>query len=233
VGMINFAKKVIIKIFDLNILKQEALLRMSLKEHGVSYKKCCIKIDHVNGKNYVNNVELDVVYPMKFMKRAKCIADKQAKTIKYYFNGNMADSGKRKDMLSCFANRNDSILISSNYGRQQLNKFKFNDEYFSGLASATFGLCPHQADWTGPKETMWTYRFIECCMTKTIPILFRDTPLGEKFTEGFFFLYNDELDIDTSNLNGMADANYIECIKRFTISDAEINQILAANKNEH
>lgn len=231
--MINFAKKNIIKMLGLNILKQEALLRMSLKESGISYRKCHVKIDHVNGKNYVNNIELDIVYPMAFMKKAKRIADAQPKVIKYYFNGNMADAGKRKDMLDQFSNRDDSVVISSDYGRSQFNKFKFNDEYFRGLASATFGLCPHQADWTGPRDTMWTYRFIECCMTKTIPILFRDTPLGYKFTEGFFFLYNDSLDVDVNILSEMAEANYVACMNKFTISDLKIKEILAKPKNEH
>lgn len=228
--MIGLFKRILVKFLGMNVLKQEALLRMALNEKGISYKNCAIKIDHVNGKNFVNGVQLNVVYPMSFMEKAKDISIAEEKVTKYYFNGNMSESGKRSEMLSQFMNRNDAIIISSDFGRSQFNKFKFNHEYFRGLASSIFGLCPHQADWNGPRETIWTYRFIECCMTNTIPVIFRDTPLGDEFTDGFFFIYDDELDVEINNLHEKALANYSECVKRFTISEENINDILVTRK---
>jgi len=49
-----------------HILKQEAMLRLALREVGLNYRDLSIRIDHANGKSFVNGVELPVIYPPLF-----------------------------------------------------------------------------------------------------------------------------------------------------------------------
>lgn len=69
---------------------------------------------------------------------------------------------------------------------------KFNYNYFQPFAKAKFGLCPHQADWEGDLDYMWTYRFIESCFVEAIPILFQGAPLGKNFIHGFNYYWDYE-----------------------------------------
>lgn len=109
--------------------------------------------------------------------------------------------GKRMNLLEPFKERNDTSIIASNDGRVQRNKNRFNENYFLGLANSKFGLCPHQLNWPGDKSKLWTYRFIECCFTKTIPILFRKTPLGEDFIKDFIYFWDDDVLVENFYIN--------------------------------
>ena len=130
---------------------------------------------------------MGIKYPDSFYERAKQIIPDEKK-IGFYFNGFMTPKGERKKMLAPFEKFKDSLIISSEDGRIQDSKDKFNESYFSDFAKSKFGLCPHQANWPGSKEHMWTYRFIESCIVGAIPVVFEETPLGEKFTKGFYVL---------------------------------------------
>ncbi len=206
----NFIINRIYSFLGLNLLKQEAMLRLALKEEGINYKSLDIRIDHINGLNYINGIELPIIYPKSFFKKAKKL-HLSDKTLTYYFNGNMSSSGGRKDMLLRFSNTN-SRLVESNYGRLKFTKNKFNRDYYSELAISKFGLCPHQKDFLGNKETMWTYRFIECCMVLTIPIIFKETPLGEKFLKSFYYLNDEDV------LSKHIEYNYEKALKNFELS---------------
>jgi len=171
------------------MFKQELLFNLALKEKGINPQKLKIKCDHVLGKIYMNGLEFGIKYPDSFYNEAIKLIPNE-KQYDYYFNGNMSESGQRSIILQPFKNKPNSVILSSNEGRIQNKKDKFNYVYFSELAKSKFGLCPHQADWTGDKDYMWTYRFIESCFVESIPILFKEAPLGHRFIDGFFYLWN-------------------------------------------
>lgn len=180
--------------------KQELLLRSALTEIFINPKFLKIHCDHLNGINLVNDLELGIKYPSSFLYRAHSLVP-QKKKLNFYFNGNMDIDGKRMNLLEPFKERNDTSIIASNDGRVQRNKNRFNENYFLGLANSKFGLCPHQLNWPGDKSKLWTYRFIECCFTKTIPILFRKTPLGEDFIKDFIYFWDDDVLVENFYIN--------------------------------
>lgn len=226
----NFIKNKIYNFLGLNLLKQEAMLRLALKEEGLNYKNFDIRIDHVNGLNFVNGIEFPIIYPKSFFKKAKELHHLDKK-LTYYFNGNMSNAGGRKEMLSKFFGPNSS-LIESEYGRSIFTKNKFNKAYYSELASSKFGLCPHQKDFEGNKKTMWTYRFIECCMVLTIPIIFKETPLGENFIKGFYCYGDDEiLSKQIIYQNNESSKNFELCQQKFTFSEDDILRLAQSLKN--
>ncbi|MBU3940296.1 hypothetical protein KJ942_12390, partial [bacterium] len=65
-GYIKQIKKKIYTFLGFNLLKQEAMLRLALKEEGLDYKDFDIEIDHINGINYINGIELPIIYPKSF-----------------------------------------------------------------------------------------------------------------------------------------------------------------------
>ncbi|MBA3026792.1 MAG: hypothetical protein FP820_10390 [Sulfurimonas sp.] len=223
-GYIKQIKKKIYTFLGFNLLKQEAMLRLALKEEGLDYKDFDIEIDHINGINYINGIELPIIYPKSFFNKAKKMHTVK-KILTYYFNGNMSDGGGRKEMLLKFSTPN-SKLIESDYGRSKFTKNKFNNVYYSELATAKFGLCPHQKDFKGNQETMWTYRFIECCMVLTIPVVFKETPLGSKFTNGFYYIDDDEA-LENKNLYDTEKAlkNFELSLEKFTLSHNLIQKL--------
>ena len=133
----------------------------------------------------------------------------RTKDYDFFFNGNTDESGNRQFLLDPFKKLPNSLIISSNDGRKLKNKSKFNEDYFIDFANSKFGLCPHQMDWNGSFENMWTYRFIESCFVGAIPILFKETPLGIKFIDKFHFEWDDDImkkdfffyDINMANKN--------------------------------
>lgn len=226
-------KKVYRKIFKRKtVFKQELLLRLALEEKNINPKNLEIKCDHILGINYVNGIELSIKYPDSFYFKAIKLIPK-VKENNYYFNGNTSESGKREEMLLPFVNLKRSEIISSNDGRVQKNKDKFNIEYFKPFAQAKFGLCPHQADWQGNKDSMWTYRFIESCFVEAIPIVFIDAPLGKKFTKDIFYytdkeILNKEIFSDLNNPvydNNIAKRNRKLAKEYFCLSDNECESI--------
>jgi hypothetical protein len=191
------------------MLKQEAILRLALQEEGVNDKLLKIEIDHVNGYNYINDIQFPIIYPRSFFTASEEL--NQEKSIDFYFNGNMSDSGERKLMLKPFLSRN-SLIQESNFGNIPSKKTVYNSTYYMGLSSAKFGLCPHQKDFLGHADTMWTYRFIESCMCKAIPLVFVETPLGKKFMDGFFIVDNSSIDAIQNEFSlERVNQNYDQC----------------------
>lgn len=220
--MLNYGKRIFNRLLKRNMLKrnmlkQEAILRLALQEEGFSDKLFEIEIDHVNGYNYINGIQFPIIYPRSFFIKSSKL--EQSKKIDFYFNGNMSESGERKLMLEPFYSLN-SLIEESDFGRYSENKTVFNYDYFRGLASAKFGLCPHQKDFLGNADTMWTYRFIESCMCKAIPLVFIETPLGNRFTDGFYIVDNSNLSsVVESFSEEKADENYNHCKLRHSFVD--------------
>ena len=135
----------------------------------------------------------------------------------------MTASGCRHAILEPYANVQGNRIIDSREGRDDRKKGSFNLEYYSGLRASRFGLCPHQTDWPGPRDTIWTYRFIECCIAGAIPIQFRKTPLGTSFTKGIKFFWDDEShthdDLSVKN-------NRLVALSRFTLCQNKYLEIL-------
>lgn len=207
-----------------SMFKQELLLRLALKEKGFNPQKLKIECNHILGKNYVNNIEFGIKYPDSFYNEAiNLIPDE--KIYDFYFNGNMSKSGERATMLYPFKNKTNSIIIASDEGRIQSKKDKFNQEYFSEFAKSKFGLCPHQADWIGDKAYMWTYRFIEACFVEAIPVLFRKAPLGNIFTKGFYYIWDDDVNDNVVYDFSKANKNKNMAKERFLFSEKECCQI--------
>lgn len=203
------------------ILKQELLFRKALREAGFKNLRD-IKIDHINGINIYNNTSYGIIYPESFKKEIEKMPCQ--KVYNFYFNGFMHKEGGRLELLSPYTNLINSHIINSSEGRDTSKKDQFNIEYFTELSKAKFGLCPHQMDWTGPLETMWTYRFIECCLVKAIPILFKKAPLGEKFTTGFKFYWDEDITVANQIIIPKyhlewAEQNYKLALERFFINN--------------
>jgi len=226
----KIAKRLILVTRGKQIFKQEIILRQALVERGFDVEKMKIECDHILGKNYVNGIELSIKYPDSFYYKAKKLIPEQ-KTNLFYFNGNMSLSGKRNKMLEPFLHAPSAIIINSNDGRKQKNKGKFNIDYFAPFANTQFGLCPHQANWEGDKDYMWTYRFIEACFVEALPIIFEEAPLGRKFINGFHYTWKNELFKNENKLSiptynkKYAIHNRRLAYKSFCLSETECNQI--------
>ena len=168
---------------------QELLLRQAMLEEGLDIPHKGLKIDHDIGKSYIGDFQVGIVYPRSFFDAtAPCAVQR---SIDYYFNGfEGADDGRRK-LLSAYSGYKCKIIFTR-AGRTK-KKMLFNEEYYEGMMSAKFGLCPHQLDWTGNWSVLWTYRFIEAAMCGAIPILFRRTPLCDDFIKEFNYYWDDEV----------------------------------------
>jgi hypothetical protein len=192
----NFIRQNIIKIyyriFKIPTLKQEMLLRLALKEKGFSLGKLDIQCNHNLGLNYVNGIQFGIKYPESFFNKSQKLIPSKKK-YSFYFNGNMSAEGERDTLIKPFKKVLNSLIIHSNDGRVVKNKDKFNSQYFELFANSKYGLCPHQMNWKGDLDELWTYRFIESCFVESIPILFRKTPLSDKFVNNFYFLWDDEV----------------------------------------
>ncbi|MGJ8655518.1 MAG: hypothetical protein ACSHX6_03630 [Akkermansiaceae bacterium] len=207
-------------LFGKPVLLQQKLLEASLREIGIKPKLVKIEIDHLNGYSMVNGYSLGIIYPVIFFELCENLPN--IKKYKYYFNGAMPDLGGRREMLESYIDDDNNLIISSQQGRNNRRKGKFNKDYYSHLKMAQFTLCPHQTDWTGPKSTMWTYRFIEACMGRSIPITFRSTPLGEDFIKGFHVQWDDEKNTYEESLTS---ENFELAKQKFTLSGVDITKI--------
>lgn len=220
----SIKSKAIAAILGQPKMKQELLLRLALIEKGFSINNLEIRCDHTLGIYFVNDIKLMIKYPDSFYNQAINLVNSH-KIYDFYFKGNMNESGKRDKMLKPFEIFPNTKIISTNEGRIQSKKDKFDIDYYSELAKAKFGLCPNQADWPGDKDYAWTYRFVESCFVKAIPVIFQDAPLGKKFIDGFNFIWDCDIiksksipdyDINIAKKNQLR-AKQIFCLSRIEI----------------
>jgi hypothetical protein len=160
--------------------------------------------DHMEGTTRTEDGRtFGIVYPDSFFARSAALMD-TPKDRRFVFRGKMYPG--RAVILDEFRARWPEALIeATDAGRDADGKGEWDAEYWGQLARAEFGLCPHQPDFMHgrhkpspgkpqydfPLATLWTYRFIECCMVGAIPVQFRATPLCEPFTEGIEFVWDD------------------------------------------
>lgn len=204
---------------------QEYLFRKALLEIGIE-PKTPVTIDHLRGRNSVYGIELGIKYPREYLTNATAIP--VARKYSYVFLGNMDAEGGRKEMLAPFM-KADSLIEEDNYGRNAKTKYSFNVMYYTALRSSRFSLCPHQLNWQGPREAMWTYRFIESVFSETLPIVFRRAPCSEMFLDGFCYFWDDE-NINLEGYEAKISANRLLAEKRFFFVDEEITRLRAAHE---
>lgn len=231
--MVRKVKQILKRLFFRPVLlRQEVLLRLALQENGLNPNELQISVDHDKGKSLVNGVLLDIKYPDSFYLKATSLLTTK-KTISFYFNGYVDKAGGREKLLEPFRYDMRSKIILSTEGRIDKLKGQFNVNYYRDLSQSIYGLCPHQLNWPGSTADLWTYRFIECCFSGSIPLLFKETPLGDKFTRGFIFYWNsDKLDLSLSQkeLGEIIKHNSALARKRFCLSEDEIKAIIESNQ---
>jgi len=204
--MINLSKR-FLGLKTSSPKRQEALLRLCLTELN---RKVDYSINHDTGVNIIESQVFGILYPLSFFLKADTYSFNQEKRFYASFQGFIDLAGGRLKMLKPFMNRNDCLIINDNYGRNVLNKFKFNDEYFKNMSMSRYVLCPHHVNWKGDIHKLWTYRFLEAIIAKSIPVVFRETPLSIEFTNGFDFFYDDQIPTDLSDedYNEIVNKNY-------------------------
>lgn len=172
---------------------QEALLRRALKERKESVT--VEDVHHLGGTAVLSDGRhVQVVYPDSFFTRTSSLV-RSSKDIPFFFRGSFKSRRGRNELLEAFASEHDGVVLEKNeWGRQAENKGEFDVSYFVKLSRAEFGLCPHHPKLLGrfDSETIWTYRFIDCCLVGAIPVLFREAPLGQRFVTGFHYVWDDQ-----------------------------------------
>lgn len=167
---------------------QGALLVRALQERGLPTDVVLSNADHAIGQaRLANGTELGLIFPDSFFNRTAALWS-LPRSLRFVFIGRLALG--RDDMLRSWAARADAVVIKSKWSYTAASKGQYDASYFEWLAKAEFGLCPHEAHWQASKANMWTYRFAECCMTGAIPVQFRRTPLGARFTDGFHYVWD-------------------------------------------
>lgn len=212
-----------------NVLRQEALLRLALREWGINDEICQISIDHISGKSSVNNIPLGLIYPYAFFEACRRLQEFTSRDILFVFEGFITPEGGRKELLEPFIGLKNSLILNSSYGRSPQNKFSYNFYYFQNLSKSFYGLCPHQIDWPGPSGSIWTYRFVECCMSGSIPVVFNKTPLSSWFTDGFYFITDLDAQAMSEGPSFLCDErrhNFDLAFKRFTLHVHQANSII-------
>ena len=198
-------------------LKQTIMLKNALIEEGIDPKQCKIEIDHDRGYSYVNDVKLPIIFPRSYVSFAeRCHIPTTHKKYKFYFNGNPGKRNARAELMEKFVNQKKSRLIFNNDGRLVENKEVPNAIYLEEMADSFFALCPHQPGWRGDWESLWTYRYIEALLLKTMPVQFRETPLAKTFTEESIFKWDDD-SFDSIPTHKELDHNYKFALRKFTL----------------
>lgn len=200
-------------------LIQSYLFKNALKEIGSDISFRC---DHKNGYNYINDTRYEIIYPGSYIKQIDNIS--KEKKYEYCFVGHIGKLG-RQTLLEKF-NKNGSIIKNSDNGRNVSTKYNFDLEYFQILSNSRFSLCPnHIGDWYN-HDRAWTYRYIESLFCKTIPILFKETPLGKDFLKDTFFLWDtDDHNLSDSDYFEIVEENYRKSLTYWSFSNVKVTNV--------
>jgi hypothetical protein len=167
--------------------RQVALLQLALAERDKDGEIRCTKADHWRGQSVLDGKPVGLIYPDSFFTKSVALLA-APKTYSLLFLGRI-DRGRRQ-LLEPFRHYPGALVEGSERGRTEA-KNGWDPPYYETLARAEFGLCPHHTDWPGPWEHLWTYRFIDCLLVGTIPVVFRSTPLAGWLTDGFRYAWDD------------------------------------------
>ena len=116
-----------------------------------------IKIDHLNGYNYINNIKIPLTFPMYILNYTNSLM--KEKEIDYNFIGTITPERKWVEKYT-----KNSVIKKSGYGRDKNKKYKIDKDYYNTISKSKFTITP-----TG--DCPWSYRFFEAIMCLSIPIL--------------------------------------------------------------
>lgn len=206
-------------------LLQYRLLKYALEEHSINLDTLDPQVDHRNGIITIGNVKIGIKYPREYLNYIEKL--NQEKIYDYCFVGHFESFG-REESLRPFMDKN-SYIQHSEVGRQK-KKYDFDTNYYQIMCNSKFGLVPNHVSNKNPKKwqhpNAWSYRFVESIISNTIPVLFRESPLGENWIRGFKVLWNDSnFNLDDEQYNRLLKRNKELALHKFFISDEELAQI--------
>jgi hypothetical protein len=181
-------------------------------------------IDHKLGFNYIKGIQLDIKFPISYVKKINLLSHE--KIYKYVFKGTTfykKATIKREDFLTPYYT-DDNLIISTDIGLTRKNKAEFDTSFYQLMCNGYYCLAPNWGGNLWDHDDAWTYRFIEATLCKSIPIVFRETPLGKRFTNDIFFLWNDKSH-NVNNYEEIVNKNYEVAVKRWTFQPEEIKKI--------
>jgi hypothetical protein len=199
---------------------QEFFCRTALAEHGIT--DVSIEEDHIRGLTFINGHQFGIKYPLAYVNKINELS--REKKYEYCFLGKF---GKlRGQLLERFIGDNSKIGETRN-GRDPNTKYTFDTEYFQTISNTKYSLCPNQGnDKKYKHEYGWTYRLIETVLCKSVPIVFRDTPYGEKFIKDIEFLWDDtEHNLTNDQYYKLVERNYLRGLTNWTFQPDEIELI--------
>lgn len=203
---------------------QGQLFRLALKEANIDETMCELDVDHKSGLNCINGIELDLKFPISYIEKINALSHK--KIYKYGFKGTTfyeRASVRREDFLSPYYTE-ENLIISTNIGLTRKNKAEFDESFYQLMCNSYFCLAPNWGGDLWDHDDAWTYRFMEAALCKSIPIVFHETPLGKRFTNGICFYLNNQ-DHTLDDYEKIVEKNYITAVKRWTLQQEEIDQI--------
>lgn len=156
-----------------------------------------IKIDHKNGKNYLNDKEYNMLFPLSLVEFVKSLP--KEKTSDYYFQGYI---GLNRIWINQYKDKGK--IVSSMSGREPSTKYNVDVDYYKTMCGTKFTLTP-----TG--DCPWSYRFFESIMCHSIPVLEDNT---NDIYHHLFKCFSHS-DNHTYNIS-MAEHNYKVFIENFT-----------------
>ena len=196
-------------------LLQEYLFKTALHEHNIDRPFTC---DHQKGTVRINSTDFAIKFPKYYLTELAALT--HDKIYNYCFIGSMDKELGREELLTQFGGPNSKIQ-HSRYGRNPTTKYTFKLDYYQTIANSWFSLCPvHVGEWY-LHEYAWTYRFIESCFCKTIPIVFKKTPLGENFVKDIKFYWDDQSHTH-DDYRAIVEHNYELAVNYWTITNEDL-----------
>lgn len=186
--------------------KQQALFEEALAEVGYQFDNSrSISIDHETPKCFFKEESFELVFPLRFLR--ECRQLNYSKSLDFCFRGIRTT---KREWVNGFNSANSKISFTDK-GRK-IEKHHFDTEFYQEMAHAKFTLCP-------AGDFLWTYRFLEAAMCKSIPIIERGK---EHFHfSDFVFYYSDMDKADILNSWNVTHVqhNYRLFLQRHTLLD--------------
>lgn len=207
-----------------NPTMQEQLLMTALAQEHIDPDK--VKILHKIGISMVDDLPLGIKYPRSFIDKIDNL--NYTKKYKYIFKGGFTTSNpsvtiKREDILKSYMSREDSKIIETRSGIKRIDKTSFDKEYYQLIANSYYSLCPNWSGRWWNHDYAWTYRLIETCFAKSIPILFKKAPVGNVFKRDIKFFWSDEQhSISDDQYTDIVNSNYEKALNYWTLTNKEI-----------
>lgn len=185
--------------------KQTYFFREALLEQNESIENIdSVQCNHENATCSCNNKTYRLIFPYKL----KNIVDGFGftKTINYNFIGNPSP---KRDWIKDF--RHDNSFIHFTKEGRAKSKGYYDPDYYRTLCKSKFTLCPEG-------DFLWTYRFYEAILCKSIPIVKQVFPDYHNFT--FYYYYAKHMHVYDSSIY---ENNYEKLLRRNFINDQYIS----------